>query len=290
MTASRLRKTVMIAAFEGWNDAGSAASDALAHLTSIWDAKQVGHLDPEDYHDFQVTRPLVHITPEGRRTITWPATTIWMADLPDRRVLLVHGIEPSFRWKRYCDELLAIAREFSVHTLITMGSLLADVPHTRPIPVSVSSESSAVSALESDTDLGSLSPSNYEGPTGIVGILQHFAAEDGLTGISLWAAVPHYVANPPSPKATWALLTKVEELLGHSIDMGDLAEDTEAWMHCVGELASEDPDIAEYIEQLERAQDTTDLPEASGDAIAKEFEQWLKRRGDSPGDNPGKGD
>ena len=267
------RNTVLLAAFEGWNDAGSAATAALEHLGEVWDARKVHELDPEEYHDLQVNRPVVATGPDGKRQITWPTTSVWVAELPRRTVLLVHGIEPSMRWRRYCAELLDFAEEAGVTTVITLGALLADVPHTRPIPMTATSESEGLRAVLPDVE-----PNTYEGPTGIVGVLQHAAAERGLRSVSLWAAVPHYVANPPSPKATLAVLTRIEELLGEPIDLRDLPEDAQAWQHGVDELAAEDAEVAEYVKQLEEAKDTADLPEASGEAIAREFERWLKRR------------
>jgi len=268
------RQTVMIAAFEGWNDAGSAATAALAHLHEVWGAEDVDELDPEEYHDFQVNRPVVTTDDEGRREITWPTTTIATATIAPsgRRVVLVHGIEPSMRWRSYCRELLDIAVAHDVRTVVTLGALLADVPHTRPIPMTATSESVGLQAVLD------VEPSTYEGPTGIVGVLQHAAAERGLQSVSLWAAVPHYVAHPPSPKATLAILARVEELVSEAIPLGDLPDDAEAWQHGVDELAAEDAEIAEYVQQLEEAKDTAELPEASGEAIAQEFERYLRRR------------
>ncbi|WP_425953840.1 PAC2 family protein [Xylanimonas sp. McL0601] len=270
---SRARHTVLVAAFEGWNDAGGAATAALQHLGEMWGARKVHELDPEEYHDFQVNRPMIGAGPDGEREITWPTTSLWVAELPLRTVVLVHGIEPSMRWRRYCTELLDFAEERGVRTVVTLGALLADVPHTRPIPMTATSDSDGLRAVLSDVE-----PNTYEGPTGIVGVLQHEASERGLQSVSLWAAVPHYVANPPSPKATLAILTRIEELLGEPVPLGDLPEDAEAWQHGVDELAGEDAEIAEYVKQLEEAKDTADLPEASGEAIAREFERWLKRR------------
>ncbi|MCL1872275.1 MAG: PAC2 family protein [Promicromonosporaceae bacterium] len=268
------RNTVLIAAFEGWNDAGSAATAALEHLGEVWDARKVHELDPEDYHDFQVNRPSIAPDPEtGGRRITWPTTSVWVAQLPQRTVVLVHGIEPSMRWRSYCAELLDLAEELEVRTVVTLGALLADVPHTRPIPMTATSDSEGLRAVLSDVE-----PNTYEGPTGIVGVLQHAASERGLQSVSLWAAVPHYVANPPSPKATLAILARIEELLGETIPLGELPDDAAAWQHGVDELAGEDAEIAEYVKQLEEAKDTADLPEASGEAIAREFERWLRRR------------
>lgn len=266
--------TVMLAAFEGWNDAGAAATQAVAYLAEVWDAEQVDELDPEEYHDFQVNRPVVATGPDGTREITWPTTAISLARAPQtgRSVALVHGIEPSMRWRRYCSELLDVAAGLHVEWIVTIGALLADVPHTRPIPVTVSADDPEVaSAL-------ALERTTYEGPTGIVGVLQHEATARGLKAVSLWAAVPHYVAHPPSPKATLALLHQVEQLLGEPIPMGELPEDAAAWQSGVDELAGEDSEIGEYVRQLEEAKDTADLPEASGEAIAREFERYLRRR------------
>ncbi|GIJ00265.1 proteasome assembly chaperone (PAC2) family protein [Sediminihabitans luteus] len=271
--------TVLVAAFEGWNDAGNAASAAVAHLHATWDAVDVAEIDPEDYHDFQVNRPVVSTDDDGRRVITWPTTTISTTRTPvaGRRVVLVRGVEPSMRWRSYCRELLDVAERYEVTTVVTLGALLADVPHTRPIPLTATADTSALRAsLDAEE-------STYEGPTGIVGVLQHLAGERGMQSVSLWAAVPHYVAHPPSPKATLAILTRIEELLGEPVPLGELPDDAEAWQHGVDELAAEDEEIAEYVHQLEEAKDTAELPEASGDAIAREFERYLRRRDRGPG-------
>ncbi|HEY3436776.1 MAG TPA: PAC2 family protein [Actinotalea sp.] len=274
-----LRGPVMLAAFEGWNDAGSAASQALVHLHEVWHAEQVDELDSEEYHDFQVNRPMTSIGDDGRREIAWPTTSVAVASRPSssQHVVLVHGIEPSMRWRRYCTELLDIAEKLGVTSVITLGALLADVPHTRPIPVTATSDDPRVQ------DALGLDANTYEGPTGIVGVLQFEAARRGMQALSLWGAVPHYVAHPPSPKASLALLVRIEELLGEPIPLGDLPEDAEAWQHGVDELAAEDSEIAEYVAQLEEAKDTAELPEATGEAIAREFERYLRRRDRGPG-------
>lgn len=269
----------MLAAFEGWNDAGGAASQALVHLHEAWDAEEVDEIDPEDYHDFQVNRPMVHTGQDGRRHITWPTSTVAVTRRPSsgENLVLLHGIEPSMRWRRYCTEVLDIAEQLGVRTVITLGALLADVPHTRPIPVTATSDDP-----ELRTRLG-IEANTYEGPTGIVGVLQAEAQRRGLESLSIWAAVPHYVAHPPSPKATLGLLVRIEDLLGESVPTQDLAEDAEAWQNGVDELAAEDTEIAEYVAQLEEAKDTAELPEASGEAIAREFERYLRRRDGGPG-------
>ncbi|HWS58714.1 MAG TPA: PAC2 family protein [Actinotalea sp.] len=274
-----LRGPVMLAAFEGWNDAGSAATQALAHLHEAWGAEQVDELDPEEYHDFQVNRPMVAIGETGRREITWPTTSVAVAARPGtgEQVVLVHGIEPSMRWRRFSGELLDIAERLGVRTVVTLGALLADVPHSRPIPVTVTTDDPVL-----QRELG-LDVNTYEGPTGIVGVLQHEALRRGLQGVSVWGAVPHYVAHPPSPKATLALLVRIEEMLGEPIALGELPQDAEAWQHGVDELAAEDAEIADYVAQLEEAKDTAELPEATGEAIAREFERYLRRRDGSTG-------
>jgi predicted ATP-grasp superfamily ATP-dependent carboligase len=277
-----LRDPVMVAAFEGWNDAGEAASGAVAHLERVWGAQPVGELDPEDYHDFQVNRPTVAIDEGGKREITWPTTRLYWARPPGskRDVVIVRGIEPSMRWRRFIGEVLDYADKLQVGTMITLGALLADVPHTRPIPVTTTSDDDLLaSSLATE-------PSRYEGPTGIVGVLQDAAGKAGLPSMSLWAAVPHYVGQSPSPKATLALLRRVEEMLDVTVPLGDLPEDARAWERGVDELAEEDAEIGEYVRQLEQAKDTADLPEASGEAIAQEFERYLRRRDD---DGPGAG-
>ena len=277
-----LERPVLIAAFEGWNDAGEAASGAVAHLARVWGATPLTEMDPEDYHDFQVNRPMVQLDEAGHRQVTWPTTRVYWARPPgaSRDVVLVRGIEPSMRWRAYVAELLGYAEQLGVSTLVTLGALLADVPHTRPIPVTTTSDDEGLMrrlALEAST---------YQGPTGIVGVLQESANRAGVPGLSLWAAVPHYVAQPPSPKASLALLRRVEELLDVTVPLEDLPEDARAWEHGVDELAEEDTEIAEYVRQLEEAKDTADLPEASGEAIAREFERYLRRRGDDAGPGP----
>ncbi|NNH23536.1 PAC2 family protein [Pseudokineococcus marinus] len=270
-----LRDPVVLAAFEGWNDAAEAASGALDHLARVWGETPLGELDPEDYHDFQVNRPVTGFDEDGRRRITWPTTRLAWARPPggERDVVLVHGIEPSMRWRSYTAELLDRAAAVGARTVVTLGALLADVPHTRPIPITSTGDAPSMEHL-------ALEPSRYEGPTGIVGVVADAAAERGLSSVSLWAAVPHYVGQSPSPKAVLALLGRVEEVIGAPVPLEDLAEEAEAWERGVDELAGEDEEIGEYVQQLEQAKDTAELPEASGEAIAREFERYLRRRGD----------
>ena len=267
---------VMILAFEGWNDAGDAASDALCHLAEVWDARPIGELDPEEFYDFQVNRPHAVIGEDGVRSITWPATRVSIARVPGagRDAVLVHGVEPSMRWRSFCNELLVLAADLGVELVVTLGALLADTPHTRPIPViGTVTDATLAASLGLETSL-------YEGPTGIVGVLQAACSRIGLPAVSVWAAIPHYVATPPSPKASLALLRRIEDLLDVTVPLGDLPEDARAWERGVDELAADDVEIGEYVQNLEQARDTADLPEASGDAIAEEFERYLRRRTD----------
>ncbi|MFD7667884.1 PAC2 family protein [Streptomyces sp. NPDC059788] len=269
---------VMVAAFEGWNDAGDAASAAVAHLDREWKGEVFAALDAEDYYDFQVNRPTVWLD-GGVRKVTWPTTRLSVVRIADangkgkpRDLVLVRGIEPSMRWRSFCNEILGFAHELGVEMLVVLGALLGDTPHTRPVPVS---------GVTSDPDLArtmDLEETRYEGPTGIVGILQEACTHAGVPAVSLWAAVPHYVSQPPNPKATLALLNRLEDLLDLRIPLGELSEDARAWQLGVDQLAAEDSEVAEYVQSLEEARDTAELPEASGEAIAREFERYLRRR------------
>jgi len=269
------RITVMLAAFEGWNDAGEAASDALRYLNKLWGGKKVASIDADEYYDFQFTRPTVRRTASGERKIKWPSTRIYKASAPGTNVdvIFIQGTEPSYKWRAYTAELLVHAEALHVDYVVLVGALLADVPHSRPIPVSTSTDDSAL------RERLNLEASQYEGPVGIVGVLSEVSLLAGIPTVSLWAAVPHYVAQAPSPKAQLALLHRIEELLQVPLDTHELAEEAEAWERGVNELATEDPEIAAYVRQLEEAKDTADLPEASGESIAREFERYLKRRG-----------
>ncbi|MEU5413772.1 PAC2 family protein [Streptomyces clavifer] len=275
---------VMVAAFEGWNDAGDAASTAVGHLDREWKGEVFAALDAEDYYDFQVNRPTVWLD-GGVRKITWPTTRLSVVRIggeKPRDLVLVRGIEPSMRWRSFCNEILGFAHELGVEMVVILGALLGDTPHTRPVPVS---------GVTSDPDLArtmDLEETKYEGPTGIVGILQEACTHAGVPAVSLWAAVPHYVSQPPNPKATLALLNRLEDLLGLRIPLGELPEDARAWQLGVDQLAAEDSEVAEYVQTLEEARDTAELPEASGEAIAREFERYLRRRDvGGPGQPPG---
>ena len=274
-----LRDPIVIAAFEGWNDAGECASAVVKHLAEVWDADVVAAIDPEDFYDFQVNRPQVLMV-DGRRVVRWPTTRILLArNTPfGRDVLLVLGIEPSVRWRTFANDLLSFVLDQGAQLLIVLGGLLADVPHTRPIPVSMTSEDEEL--LDNDDDI---ERSTYEGPTGIIGVLTDEARQQHLPTLSCWAAVPHYAGGPPSPTASLARLGQLEEILDCVVDDAAVSEAAQAWEHGVDQLAESDEEVADYVRQLEEAQDTADLPEASGDAIAREFERYLRRRDDGAG-------
>jgi len=279
----KLTSPVIIAAFEGWNDAGEAASGVINHLSLAWQATEVGAIDPEDYYDFQVTRPVTEVAEGRTERLVWPTTRLLAAkqEATDRDLLLLRGIEPNMRWRGFCSELVTAFSALEIELVVLLGALLADSPHTRPVPVATAASDPALAAdLRAD-------PVDYKGPTGIVGVLQHACADAVMPAVSLWASVSHYVAQPPSPKATLALIRGLEDVLDVSLPLADLPQEARAWERGVDELAEQDTEVADYVRTLEEAKDATDLPEASGDAIAREFERYLRRRRD-PGDRGGR--
>ncbi|WP_106506836.1 PAC2 family protein [Brachybacterium timonense] len=262
---------IAVTAFSGWNDAGEAASSAAQHLLSIWPARPAGSVDAEEYTDFLVNRPTVSVTEDGRRSIEWPDTRLWILSPPEGpEVVVVLGPEPSVRWKSFCDEVLEQLQLLNVTRVLSLGALLADAPHSRPLPVT--------DALELPPEKPLENREVYEGPIGIPTILARRLVEADIETRSIWVQVPHYVAQNASPKAALALLYRVQDHLPAEIAFGDLVEEAQSWERSVDELASTDEDVAEYVARLERAQDAAELPEASGDAIAREFEQFLRRR------------
>nr|WP_225955123.1 PAC2 family protein [Kibdelosporangium phytohabitans] len=278
---------ILIAGFEGWNDAGDAASTAIEHLQLTWDASPLADIDPDDYYDFQVTRPTVKLVDGVTRRVEWPTTRLSSCRPPgsSRDIILVHGIEPNMRWRKFCGELLEHIERLGVTTVVTLGSMLADTPHTRPVPVTGTAYDAASAARFG------LESSRYQGPTGIVGVLQDMCVQAGIPAISLWAAVPHYVSQPPSPKATLALLHRVEEVLDVEVPLGALPEQADEWQRTVSEMAEEDEDVSNYVRALEERGDAAiTLNETSGDVIAAEFERYLRRRRHGgPGPGPGRG-
>lgn len=266
----RRARRVAIAAFSGWNDAGEAATGVMDHLLLVWPHRRLHTISPEEYVDFQVNRPALITDEDGRRRVEWPETAIDLVTPPDGpEILLVHGPEPSVRWRTFCAEVVELLVRHDVGSLITLGSLLADAPHTRPLPVSTMEEPGIDEAVPEDA---------YEGPIGVPTVLGRMALTAGLRVVSTWAQVPHYVSQNASPKAVLALVRALQEELGRAIPLDDLEEEAAAWQRGVDELARTDPDVAEYVERLERSQDAADLPDATGDAIAREFERFLRRR------------
>jgi proteasome assembly chaperone (PAC2) family protein len=276
-----LRNPVMIVAFSGWNDAAEAASGTVEHLLSGWRDKSddvlpelIAQVESEDFYDFQVNRPQVSIDESQIRSITWPSTQVFGLAVPSmpRDLVIVTGVEPSMRWKSFTSDLLDLADDLEVSLVVILGSLLADTPHTRPITVS------GTGAHPSIADRLGVSVSKYEGPTGILGIIQDACMRRGVDAISLWAAVPHYAASSPSPKATLALVNTLEEFLDVSIPLSDLPERADIWEKEVNDLAAEDSEVADYVKALEESKDAAELPEVSGESIAKEFERYLRRQ------------
>ncbi|MFM8502736.1 MAG: PAC2 family protein [Actinomycetota bacterium] len=272
-SAFSLRNPIMLAAFEGWNDAGESATGAINHLLASWTHHKLGITDPEDYYDFQVNRPSIKVDERVVREIIWPNTVLFEVSTPhlDNDFLIVKGIEPSMKWRTFATELLDIADDYEVSMSITLGALLSDTPHTRPITVTGSGAHPDVAGR-----LG-IEISKYEGPTGIIGVLQDAAHQRGIDAVSLWASVPHYVSTPPCPKASLALINALEDFLDISIPQGDLPERSSSWETQVNQMAAEDSEVGDYVKQLETSKDASELPEATGESIAREVERFLRR-------------
>ncbi|HEY4450659.1 MAG TPA: PAC2 family protein [Solirubrobacteraceae bacterium] len=274
-----LRAPAMVCAFQGWNDAGDAASSAVSFLASALNARRFARIDSEEFYDFQSNRPCIRFGENEQREISWPTVEIFEACAPraPRDLVLVQGIEPSMRWRAFGSHIVDLAEALGVQVVVSLGALLGDVPHTRP--VAMSGHASDAAMLER---LG-LTPSAYEGPTGIVGVLHTACADAGLPTASLWAAVPHYVAAATNPKAALALLRKVEGLIGVSVDLSELESAAADYERQVGLAVQSDPDIQAFVERLEQAADSEEqtLPDdvPSGEALAREFQRFLRQRG-----------
>ncbi|GAA3867922.1 filament polymerization regulator ParJ [Leifsonia kafniensis] len=280
-------------AFEGWNDAGEAATGAVSTLKDLLGVTQIAEVDPELYFDYQFNRPTISTNDEGGRSIEWPDAVMYGPIAPGvepvplaedaelavsgtnaGNIYLLLGTEPSRSWKSFTAEILDSALAADISGVVFLGAMLADVPHTRPISIFVSSDNPEVRK-----ELH-IERSNYEGPIGILSVLAEAAEKVGIPTLSIWASVPHYVHNAPSPKAVLALIDKLEEIIDVVIPRGDLVSDAAEWERGIDALAADDDEMAAYIAQLEQARDTVDSPEASGEAIAQEFEQYLRKRGD----------
>ena len=270
---------LLVVAFEGWNDAGEAASGAVRTLKELLDLYPIAEVDPEDYFDYQFNRPSSVLDENGDRTLEWPGVTLWgpLDGGPGVHVLL--GTEPSRGWKTFSSEVTDALSAAGIDGIVFLGAMLADVPHTRPISIFATSENKDV------RERFELEKSTYEGPVGILSVLSEAAERSEIPTLSIWASVPHYVHNAPSPKATLALIERLEEFVDVAVSRGSLVEESAAWETGIDALANDDDDMAAYIAQLEQARDTVDAPEASGDAIAEEFERYLRRREGRAGEN-----
>jgi predicted ATP-grasp superfamily ATP-dependent carboligase len=270
----------MVCAFQGWNDAGDAASSAVSFLAASLDAQRFARIDSEEFYDFQANRPRIQLTEAGVREIVWPTVEVFEALAPraPRDLVLVQGTEPSMRWRAFSAHLVELAEALGVQMVVSLGALLADVPHTRPVSMTgFASDSALVERL-------GLAPSNYEGPTGIVGVLHSACVDAGLPSASLWAGVPHYVAAAANPKAALALVRRVEGLIGVSVDVSELESAAADYERQVGLAVQSDPDIQAFVERLERAAESEEeeiAPEdvPSGDMLAREFQRFLRQRG-----------
>jgi len=280
-----LERPVMVAAFRGWNDGGQAATLAAGYLARLWQARKFADIDPELFVDFQATRPLVSLDEGSTRTIEWPENTFFRARIPgtNRDAVILIGVEPNYRWRTFTELVAELTRDLGIELVVTLGALLADVPHTRPAPVT-----GAASDPKLVDELG-LQLSRYEGPTGIVGVLLDSCRRAGIPSVSLWAAVPHYVSLAPSPRAARALCDRLSSLLGIDIDVAELVEAETSYVDQVTEAVSTDAETATYVEELEQRADSLDWLEESGslpsgEALANEITRFLRER-DANGGN-----
>jgi len=271
-----LRRPILVAAFRGWNDGGQGASLAAGYLAKQWDAEQFAEIEPETFYDFQATRPQVTLEDGMTRKLEWPENTFLHCEIPgaDRDAVILLGTEPNLRWKTFSGLVLDLVRDLGVERTVTFGSLLADVPHTRPAPVTAAATDEKL--ME---ELG-LEPSRYEGPTGIVGVLLDACRKEDISSLSLWAAVPHYVSLAPSPRAALALVRRFAELEHFDLDLDELEQAADEYSEQVSEAVSSDADTASYVEELERRVDMLSAEEnlPSGDTLAAELTRFLRER------------
>ncbi len=267
-------RPVLIAAFEGWNDAGDAATSAVAHLGDAWGATTFAEIDPEEFYDFTATRPQVHIEDSGTRSVKWPSNTFsWARPEGTGGVVLLSGVEPQLKWRTFCGQVLHVATMLNCRLVLTLGSLLADVAHTRPTPVFGNAYEQAMG------DQLELEPSRYEGPTGIVGVLHAECSATSLDSASLWAAVPAYVSSIPSPKAALALVERAGEVIGSSPDTAALVERSADYEVELSRLVDEDDTTAEYVHHLEEQHDQDEVAVQSADDMVEEVERFLREQG-----------
>ena len=274
-----LRNPVAILAFNGWSDAGEAATGAITHLLNISGNQEtlIAEMISEDFYDYQQIRPMVFVNNSQIRQLKWPNTNIYAIKTPnfDFDLVVVMGPEPSFKWQTFTNQLLDLFEDLEVDLIVNLGALLADAPHTRPI---------SVTGTSSNPELASkigFEVSRYEGPTGILGVVQDLCQKRDIDACSIWAALPHYASGSPSPKATLALIEELSDFFEVTLPVGDLPEAAKAWEIAVTQLAEEDTEISDYVKQLELDLDESELEEATGEDIAKEFERFLRRQGDT---------
>jgi proteasome assembly chaperone (PAC2) family protein len=275
-----LRDPVLVCAFQGWNDAGEAATAALGFLVESFEAREVARIDPEEFYDFTAVRPTIRLEGGRTRVIDWPRNSFHASSIAgaDRDLVLLQGVEPSLRWRGFTHAVVDAARELGVKMVITLGALLADVPHSRPVTITgLASNAKLVERL-------GFARSSYEGPTGVVGVVHDACAKARLPSASLWAAVPHYVAAAPNPKAALALVRSFEGLAGIAVDATDLEEASEDYERQVNAAVASDPEVKEFVERLEETMDeATDepMPERipSADSIARDCQRFLRQRG-----------
>ena len=279
----------MLVAFGGWSDAGEASTGVITHLLSTLESSEgssgqlIAEINSEDFYDYQVNRPLIFFDDSMVRSLTWPGLQIFALANPhgDRDFILVRGVEPSMRWRSFADQLLDFADDLEVTTVISIGSMLADTPHTRAIPVSGTGAHPDIAAK-----LG-VEISRYEGPTGILAVIQDGCVRRDIDAIALWAALPHYANASPSPKATLALINALEDFLSISLPLGSLPRAAVEWEEAVNQMVSEDSDIEEYIKTLEENKDRSDISEDNGEELAREVERFLRRQSAHDGESEG---
>jgi len=283
----RLREPIIVSAFKGWNDAGEAASAAVEFLCEAFDAEPLARIDPEEFYDFTSVRPNVRLVEGRSRAIDWPENRFDAARVraADRDLIMLRGIEPSLRWKAYCADVLEVAQTTGAKMIVTLGALLADVPHSRPVGIT------GLASADGLVERLGFERTNYEGPTGIVGVLHATCADAGMESVSLWAPVPHYVAATPNPKAALALVRGFEGIAGIAVDASQLEAASEDYDRQVTAAVASDPDVKAFVERLEEMADEMSEEEGppeqlpSGDVIAREFQRFLRQRG--PGEPEG---
>ncbi len=281
--APKLRSPVLVCAFRGWNDAAGSATTALSSVAESLDAEVFAHVDPEEFFDFQVARPTVHLVEGQTREVEWPGNNLLAAEAPgaERDLILLAGTEPNLRWRTFSDSIAELADDLGCEMIVSLGALIADVTHTMPVPITgIASDEHLVSEL-------GLTRSNYEGPTGIVGVVHDACRKRGMNSASLWAAVPHYVAAVPNPKAALALVRRLESVVGVAVEASDLEDEVDSFESQIDIAVEANPEIAELVERLEAQQteamdeEAEDVP--SGESLARDFERYLRQQGPEKG-------